>query len=93
MRPTAGGILASLQPSMRDTQQVQLAQKLLDTDPSAAAQVTVAHLETLVSAAALLRSPKEFRDYMSAYVRRLAKEQSLDRLRELLAEFLGPAHL
>lgn len=67
-----------------------LAQSLADQSSQLA--VSLSFIENQISAAAQLRSQKELFEWLSVYVRHLAKTDKDERLREVLEEFLGPKH-
>ncbi|KAG2500684.1 hypothetical protein HYH03_001450 [Edaphochlamys debaryana] len=58
--------------------------------PVAAARSEQALLETNLAAAAALQSASEWRQWLITYVRRLAADEDESRLRELIAELMGP---
>ncbi|KXZ49330.1 hypothetical protein GPECTOR_22g924 [Gonium pectorale] len=60
------------------------------TANAAAARAEAALLEHNLAAAAALQSPAEWRQWLAAYVRRLAADEDEVRLRDLISELLGP---
>lgn len=70
----------------------RLASRLSSTPPHLHQAVTMAFLETQLSAALTLQSRLEFRHWLLVYARFLVNEGSEFRLRELCKDLLGPVH-
>lgn len=70
----------------------RLASRLSSTPPHLHQAVTMAFLETQLSAALTLQSRLEFRHWLLIYARFLVNEGSEFRLRELCKDLLGPVH-
>ncbi|KAJ1930566.1 HIR complex subunit [Tieghemiomyces parasiticus] len=68
----------------------QLCRRLDDTQRRA---VTMDHLEQQIAASRVLGSPSEYRYWLNVYAKRLADENSQERVRELCNELLGPLYL
>ncbi|KAI9278489.1 TUP1-like enhancer of split-domain-containing protein [Phascolomyces articulosus] len=52
--------------------------------------ITLSHLEIQIAVAALLESPVEYRDWLKQYARRLARENELEKIKELCRWLAGP---
>jgi len=92
------GVLASIErrvqtssgPSVNnDTGAVSTAVALLGSDESDSVSVTRAHLETQLSSSYLLRSDKEFRQWLQRYVEHLRDFKMIALVREMCESFLN----
>ena len=72
--------------------QVSLAHIEVCVERTLIARLTRFFGQSNLASALLLRSNKEYLDWLSVYVRKLSTLGYIDKLRELLNDFLGPAH-
>ena len=86
------GVLFALQAQL-STQPGAVTNAALAADPVTRRFTSVYHLENLMAAAVALASPDEFRHWLRVYVRRIADEADVARLRELCDELLGAGSL
>ncbi|CAO3615348.1 unnamed protein product [Cunninghamella blakesleeana] len=59
-------------------------------DPDAASTITISHIENQLAAALILQSPKEYKDWMFYYARRLSHDNAQSKIEELCQWLMGP---
>ncbi|KAG2226895.1 hypothetical protein INT45_010174 [Circinella minor] len=63
---------------------------LVEGRKEATSAITLSHLEIQMAVAALLDSPVEYRDWLKQYARRLARENEVEKIKELCRWLAGP---